>query len=292
MHHTIGFFGCAQRLLRRAFLLIFPCLFLNSAVALGQTENGPGVSACARRADPQSSASLSTGPSKELCAVPSTEDPASSPVRAAAVTASAPAPQQTTLINHRLLGVVANYTTVETQDQVGSLSAATKFKLTAKTMTDPVTVSFLAGIALLGQARDSDPTYGQGFSGYDKRFATFYADTAIGTLMTSSVFPTALHQDPRYFQLGHGGTRRRLLHAVGSIFVARSDRGALQFNYSQILGNAVAAGISNMYHPEAQRTLENTLSVWGTDTLLNMFCNVAKEFWPDFRRKLRKRSND
>jgi hypothetical protein len=292
MHCTTGFFRSAQRLLQRAFLLIFPCVFLNSTAALAQTGNGTNPSPCAYQADPKISDSLRTGAPKELCAVLSTKDPATSAAQAPAVTASSPAQPQTTLINHRLLGIVANYTTVETQDQVGRLSAATKFKLTAKTMTDPVTVSFLAGIALLGQARNSDPTFGQGFSGYDKRLATFYADTAIGTLMTSSVFPTALHQDPRYFQLGHGGTRRRLLHAVGSIFVARSDRGALQFNYSQILGNAVAAGISNTYHPEAQRTLGNTLTVWGSDTLLNVLCNVAKEFWPDVRHKLRKPSSD
>jgi len=278
----------AQRLFHRAFLLIFPCFFLNSTAALAQTENGRGASACNRPTDPKSSESVLTAASQELCLRQSAEDAVLSSAPGPVASASTPAQPQTTLINHRLLGVVANYTTVETQDQVGRLSAATKFKLTAKTMTDPVTVSFLAGIALLGQARNSDPSYGQGFTGYDKRFATLYADTGIGTLMTSSVFPTVLHQDPRYFQLGQGGTRRRLLHAVSSIFVARSDRGALQFNYSQIFGNAVAAGISNAYHPEAQRNLGNTLNVWASDTLLNMLCNVAKEFWPDLRHKVRK----
>jgi hypothetical protein len=53
------------------------------------------------------------------------------------------------------------------------------------------------------------------------------------------------------------------------------------------VGNAVAAGISNAYHPQNQRTLGNTLGVWGTDIMLNMICNVAKEFWPDLRRKIR-----
>jgi hypothetical protein len=183
---------------------------------------------------------------------------------------------------------MANYTTVEKQEQFSRLSAATKFKLTVKTMTDPVTVSFLAGIALVGQARNSDPTYGQGFAGYGKRFGTFYADTGIGTLMTTSVFPTVLHQDPRYFQLRQGTVRRRFVHAVSSIFVSSSDDGALQFNYSQIVGNAVAAGISNAYRPESQRTVGNTMNVWGTDTLLNMFCNVAKEFWPSIRDRLHK----
>jgi hypothetical protein len=28
------------------------------------------------------------------------------------------------------------------------------------------------------------------------------------------------------------------------------------------------------------------MTVWGTDILLNTLCNVAKEFWPDIRRKI------
>ena len=72
-------------------------------------------------------------------------------------------------------------------------------------MSDPVAISFICAMALIGQARNSDPSYGQGLQGYAKRFGTFYADTGIGTLMTTSVFPMLLHQDPRYFQVGKGG---------------------------------------------------------------------------------------
>src|SRR5262249_20252811 len=148
------------------------------------------------------------------------------------VETAAPVRQQTTVKNHRLFGVLANYTTVETQEQFGALPAKIKFKLSLKTMTDPVTVSFIGGISLLGQARNSDPTYGQGFQGYEKRFGTFYADTGIGTLMTTSVFPTVLRQDPRYFQLGRGSKWHRTLYSVSRMLVARADSGELQFNYS------------------------------------------------------------
>jgi hypothetical protein len=155
-------------------------------------------------------------------------------------------------------------------------------------MSDPVTISFIGAMALIGQARNSDPSYGQGLQGYAKRFGTFYADTGIGTLMTTSVFPTLLHQDPRYFQLGKGGAWHRVIYSVSQILVTRSDSGEGQFNYSEIVGNAVAAGISNVYHPPDQRTLGHTVSVWGTDVMLNALCNVAKEFWPDIRRKIHK----
>jgi hypothetical protein len=199
---------------------------------------------------------------------------------------SSPVPSEIALKNNRLFYVLANYSTVEKQDQFGTLSAKTKFKLSVKTMSDPITVSFLGVIALMGQAQNSEPSYGQGLKGYSKRYATTFADTGIGTLMTTSVLPTLLHQDPRYFQLGAGTKWHRAKYSISRIFVTRSDGGKLQFNYSEIVGNAVAAGISNTYHPQYQRTFGNTMTVWGTDILLNTICNMAKEFWPDIRSKI------
>lgn len=190
--------------------------------------------------------------------------------------------------NDRLFFVMPNYLTVENQQAFEPLATKTKFYLSAKTMSDPVTISFIGALALMGQTRNSDPSYGQGVGGYVKRYATLYGDTGISTLMTASVFPTLLHQDPRYFQLGHGGIWRRTVYAMSRIVVTRGDNGTVQFNSSEVVGTAVAAGISTTYHPQSQRTLGNTLGVWGTNITLNALCNVAKEFWPDLRRKLHK----
>ena len=66
-----------------------------------------------------------------------------------------PVPSELPLKNNRLFYVLANYSTVEKQDQFGTLSTKTKFKLSVKTMTDPITVSFLGVIALMGQANNS-----------------------------------------------------------------------------------------------------------------------------------------
>ena len=261
---------------RHAWFLTVASLLAASAPAAAQAEKDAQQAPCAEPSQEKVTASsLVESPGKNCVPTKTELEPAQPQI----------APQ-----NRRLFWVLPNYTTVEEREQFTPLSTGTKFKLSAKTMTDPVTVFFIGGIALLGQARNSDPTYGQGFRGYDKRFATFYADTGIGTLMTTSVFPTLLHQDPRYFQLGKGSKWHRALYSASRIFVTASDHGELQFNYSEIVGNAVAAGISNTYHPQSQRTLGNTVRVWGTDTMLNMMCNVAKEFWPDIRRKFRKQS--
>src|SRR5258708_31349563 len=50
------------------------------------------------------------------------------------------------------IGLVGPPEHVEKQDQFGTLSTKTKFKLSVKTMSDPITVSFLGAIALMGRA--------------------------------------------------------------------------------------------------------------------------------------------
>ena len=178
-----------------------------------------------------------------------------------------------------------NCLTVENHSRIPPLSAKEKFMLSEKTMTHPATVSFLGALALIGQAHDSHPAYGQELSGYAKRYATQFANTTISTLMTASIFPTVLKQDPRYYQLGSGSAWHRAAYSVKQIFVTHSDRGQTQLNYSEIFGNRVAAGISNTYLPQNQRTLGGTLGTWGSNLTLNALCNIAKEFWPDLRRR-------
>lgn len=194
--------------------------------------------------------------------------------------------------NDRLFGVIPNYTTVENEDKFGPMSAKGKFKMAADSVFDPYTFPFIGFVALIGQAENSEPSYGQGFEGYAKRYGTSFADAGIGTTMTVAVFPSLLHQDSRYFQLGRGSVGRRTMYAVSRIFVTRADSGSHQFNASEIVGNLAAAGISNAYHPAEDRGVGNTLSIWGTDIMWDTVANVLKEFWPDIRRKVHKKHDD
>jgi hypothetical protein len=219
-----------------------------------------------------------------------TDDPSSaaSPKTIAATTADLPdAPQPASAIkDDRIFGVMPNYSTVENQDQFGPISTKGKYMLSVKSTFDPYTFAFIGFASLIGQAENSEPSYGQGLKGYAKRYGTSYADALIGTFMTTSVAPSLLKQDPRYFQLGHGSIWHRAVYSASRMIVTRSDSGNRQFNYSEIGGNLVAAGISNLYHPQEDRTITNTMSVWGTDIMWDAVSDELKEFWPDIRRKL------
>jgi len=192
----------------------------------------------------------------------------------------------------RLFGFIPNYATVEAgAANRAVLTTGGKFKLSLQSAFDPYEFVVVATVAAINQAQGQNPQGqnawpSQGFTGYGKIYAVDFANQAVGFVMTGAVFPSLLHQDPRYFQRSRGGFLRRFAYAGSRIFVTRSDSGKSQFNYSEFAGDASVAVLSNLYEPGSSRTLANGLSTWETQIAIDAFGFEAKEFWPDLRRKL------
>jgi hypothetical protein len=201
---------------------------------------------------------------------------------------AAPVRQESKPQNDRLFFALPNYLTVENASSLPPETVKQKFKAEALSAFDPVEFVFVGVAAGINQASNSEPAFGQGFRGYAKRYGTSFGDTAIGDFMTGAVFPSLLRQDPRYYQMGKGGFLHRAMYAGLRIFITRSDSGHKQFNFSELLGNGLGAGISNLYHP-APRTLGNSISIWWTSIGWDLTSYEVKEFWPDLKHKLLKK---
>jgi hypothetical protein len=191
--------------------------------------------------------------------------------------------------NDRIFWTLPNYLTVENAKQTPPLTTGQKFKLVALGTFDPVEFPYVGVLALIDQAENTDPSYRQGMKGYAKRYGAAYADTTIENFMTGAIFPSLLHQDPRYFQLGKGGFWHRAGFAASRLFITRTDSGKRQFNYSEWVGSAVAAAISPFYHPPQDRTAANSANIWVTQLWGDAVGFEVKEFWPDIKRKLHKK---
>jgi carboxypeptidase family protein len=180
-------------------------------------------------------------------------------------------------IQQRVFGVFPNFYTSFIWN-AAPLKPKQKFRLAFRSATDPVTfftTGFLAGIQ---QARDTYPDYGQGAVGYGKRYGADYGDIFIGRMLGAAVFPSLFHQDPRYFYQGTGSIPSRAWHALSSAFLCRGDNGRRQFNYSHILGNFAAGGISNLYRPEDDRGVALAIDNALLHTATNAAGNLAREF--------------
>jgi len=204
--------------------------------------------------------------------------------------------------NDRLFYTLPNFLTLENSGKLPPLSAKEKFKVVALGTFDPVQYPWWALLAAISQAENSEPAYGQGWAAYGKRYGTTAGDSTVENFMVGAVFPSILHQDPRFYQSSQGGFEHRTWYAITRIFVTRGDSGNKQFNFSEVFGSAFAAAVSTYsYHPGStyvstptnphmfvgsDRTLSNTVSVWGTQVGLDTVTLVVKEFWPDVHRKL------
>jgi hypothetical protein len=204
--------------------------------------------------------------------------------------------------NDRLFYALPNFLTLQGAGKLPPLSTKDKFKVVALGTFDYVQYPWWGLLASISQAENSEPAYGQGWLAYAKRYGTTAGDSTVENFMVGAVFPSVLHQDPRFYQSEKGGFFRRSGYAVSRIFVTRTDSGHAQFNFSEVFGSAVAAGISTYsYHPKStylrtptnphlfigsDRTLSNTASVWATQVSLDTITILIKEFWPDVHRKM------
>jgi hypothetical protein len=237
---------------------------------------------------------------------PAATEPSTSPTQSQPGDSSGPKPSQSSgqtkddasqtgdstkaTSNDRLFFALPNFLTLENSVHVPPLTAGQKFKVVARSSFDPVQFVWYGFLSGISQAENSEPGFGQGAEGYGKRYGAAFADGTIENFMTSAVMASLFRQDPRFYQSGQGGFVHRATYAVSRIVITRTDSGHEQFNFSEVLGSAMAAGISTYsYHPRADRNIGNTASVWGSMVGYDTLTIVVKEFWPDIRRKIRKR---
>lgn len=181
-----------------------------------------------------------------------------------AITLEDLAEEQITAEEHqRILGILPNFY-VSYVPNAAPLTRRQKFKLALVVSTDPVTFFTTGVTAGIEDWQGDFSGYGIGFSGYAERYAASYGDRLSSTFLGAALLPSLLHQDPRYFYRGHGRVITRALYAVSTTVVCKGDNGKWQPNFSNVLGNLGAAGISSLYYPESSRhsvqvTVDNTL---------------------------------
>jgi hypothetical protein len=189
------------------------------------------------------------------------------------------AEQQITVeVHQRILGALPNFYVSYVAD-AAPLTRKQKFKLALHVSVDPVTY-FSTGVnAGIEQWQGDFAGYGQGFSGFAQRYAATYGDRLSSTFLGAAALPSLLHQDPRYFYRGHGKIIVRALYAISTTVVCKGDSGHWQPNYSNVLGNLGAAGISTLYYPSSD---QHSVQVTVTNTLLGVaegaFGTLFQEF--------------
>jgi hypothetical protein len=185
----------------------------------------------------------------------------------------------------RIAGVVPNFN-VSYNENALPLSPQQKLHIALRTAVDPVSFAVAGVDAARSQAQNDFPGYGQGLQGYGKRWGAAYADNFDGTLLGNAIFPILLKEDPRYFRRGTGSFTSRLFYSLSTTVWSKRDNGKWGPNYSNVLGNLAAGGISNLYYPASDRGADLTFERGLTVTAYGALGGVFNEFWPDVARKI------
>jgi hypothetical protein len=168
-----------------------------------------------------------------------------------------------------------------------SLELKDKFLLFVRDSFDPGTILSVAFNAGISQAQNTDPTFGQGMSGYGKRFGASYADQASVRFFKDFAYPSIFSEDPRYYRLAHGSRRSRFLHPIEHAIVAHTDHGNPMFNFSEWLGTASTIALSNTYHPGNKRGFAPAAEAFGLSFGNDIGFDELREFWPEIAHKFK-----
>jgi hypothetical protein len=185
----------------------------------------------------------------------------------------------------RILGIVPNFRSVSADEKLPPESVKEKFKESTEDSFDYSSFIFVGLLAGVAQAQGSTPEFHQGAAGYGRYYWHSLADQADENYQVEFIFPSLLHQDSRYYTLGHGGVVKRTAYSFSRVFITRTDGGGEAFNASEIVGAGAASGISDLYYPSQERTWTKTGQRWLVNCSLDGATFIFKEFWPDINNK-------
>lgn len=190
----------------------------------------------------------------------------------------------------RGIGYIFNYLNMAGTTKASDFKPLTqpeRSRLYLETMINPfgyIKAGFSAGI---DQWNNKPPEWGQGASGYGKRYMNILGQYSIQRTVTFGL-SSAFHEDNRYFNSGKKEFWPRIGYAISSGILARHDDGSRHISISQLGGVAAGAFLSRSWQPRSQNSAADGAISFGITMASNMGFGVVKEFLPDLGRAIRK----
>jgi hypothetical protein len=186
----------------------------------------------------------------------------------------------------RILGIIPNFRAVDSNQHLPPQTVKDKFVTATQDSFDYSSLAVPALVAVYDYERNNTPEFGSGGVGYGRYLWHSVVDQTSENYFVEFIVPAATHEDTRFYTLGSGSFTKRAGYALSRVVITRSDSGQRTFNYGEVLGAGMAAGLSNAYYPSRERSFSNTGSQWGISVAIDAASFMLKEFWPDINHGL------
>ena len=239
---------------------------------------------CVAEAAAQSGSSRPASSSLAELAVPLglPDAPEANPLRPAATTSLAEAKSFDQ--NHPSIPKVASrYDKYILPEQTAlPITARDKFILGARDAFSPLAITGWVASAAYEQVLNGSPNYGQNGKGFAQRLGAGAVRDVTEGMFCDSILAPILHEDPRYYKLGHGHSFvHRLVYSGSRGLITRTDSGRTTINFANIGGNLGGAMLTNTYYPELNQGFSETAKTFGSSVGGSALGFVVSEFLSD-----------
>ena len=167
---------------------------------------------------------------------------------------------------------------VRSQFSVG-MTAKEKYGLACRRIVSlqmPLKAVFISGWEVGTGTGPDIPT--NGWKPFGERVGYNAAGISTTIFFTTAFVPSMVHQDPRYFPLGEGPVKDRILWAVRSEFVGVGDDGHAMPNYANLVGLALASVAIDVFTPRDSASCGDTAERYAIKVGIGTGLNVVREF--------------
>jgi hypothetical protein len=185
---------------------------------------------------------------------------------------------------HRILGLMPNYRSVSAGEVPPPPGFKQSFKIATRQAFDYSSFIFLGLTTSSAYWEDSHPsldTYHGGDAVYWAYLWRGFLDKTDGTYQSAWILPTLLHEDTRYYAMGHGSKWKRLGYSMSRVAVARTYGGHDTPNLAGLGGKVGAQAVSTTYYPAGSESFGVLATKFSYACARDMGFTVFREFYPD-----------
>jgi len=186
----------------------------------------------------------------------------------------------------RILGIMPNYRAVSAGEIPPPPTPKQAFMIATKNSFDYSSFVFVGITSAMAEWSNSHPQLGEGLKGYGRYYWRGLLDKTDGNYLVIFALPTILHEDERYYAMGEGGFWKRTVYSASRVLITPDYHGHNTINAAEILGRAMAQGISTTYYPSHDRTLGALASKYAYALGRDALTNFVREFWPDINKHI------
>ena len=182
----------------------------------------------------------------------------------------------------RILGIMPNFRSVSGGVKPHPLGWKYNASVATSQAFDYSSFFFLGLTSLAAKGMDEHPTLGKGPTGLYEYTWRGLIDKTDGTFLSAFLLPSILHEDTRFYALGHGHhIVTRVLYVASRQVVARTYGGSSTPNIAGFGGKVLTQYVSRFYYPSSSNDFESLAEKFGFSVMRDYIFSTIREFYPD-----------